>query len=154
MARITDARVVIAIPFRVRVGEREFVVTFQSEDTAPPNNTDVIEIAQELIVRHTPEPTPEVAAPVGVEYAPVSTPEYRDILDSLEAHPSREYWSESNRDALANRMALALADGVPGDIEVELQEWKGLTNDARTGPTWTPQQFAADIGSITKVDGS
>ena len=151
MARITDARVVIAIPFRVRVGEREFIVTVQSEDTVLPTNTEVIEIAQELIVRHTPAPTPEVAAPASVEYVPVSTPDYRDILDSFVIHSSREYWSESRRDALANRMALALADGVPGDIEVELEQWKGLTNDARTGSAWTPQQFAADLGSITKV---
>ena len=71
MARITDARLVAAIPFRIRRGEREYTVIVLSEDGRPPNDADMHDMWGELIKVHEPLPVADLPPPAD-EQAPAA----------------------------------------------------------------------------------
>ena len=81
MGRIADARLVAAIPFKVRSGERELLVTFQSEDAEKPSHAEIVDVAttiaedQTAVVAQLKAAAAKAAAAAAAEPDPEPAPE-------------------------------------------------------------------------------
>ena len=87
-------------------------------------------------------------------YTPISRTTFAGIMNDLETHPDREYWTQLRRYALADRMRKAVAND-PGEdpIYVKRGEWLGLASDLKAAGSISPPQYAALIGTILNPDG-